>query len=434
MLFLADNGRLILLWAGSAAAALALSGSMFGQEVWKRMGERWYVFLIIGVLFGLPGCRFWATLPFLGTLAQLLMIPAAALCFRFSAGLTWPCAAAAGALAGTLWVLSLSAGLLLEPMGVVCLLPAAAAAGSAGFVFWRRLSLLPENYGQFLGDGRKFSGLSWYLWVVAGLFFLLDGWMAFLLVQENTFLVWQKIALWCFLTVLLAVLLPLIRGCAFHFVDQVEGLIDQKYRAELLGFMQVIRSQRHDFNFHLQTLSGLIGREAYGECQAYLETMVKNAGKMNDLLQLRRPELGAMLGTFQEIALQKDIEFQIAVQNQMEQVPCTVYELNTVIGNLIQNAIDEVEEHHKDSPWIHVLLMKRGGNNVVRVTNPYHGAPEKLQRVLEPGYSTKNAHEGIGLTTVQRILSRYGGVVFPEFRDGTVSFIAQFPLVYGGKG
>lgn len=350
--------------------------------------------------------------------------------FHFFLSLPWPCAGLGAALSGLLWSLQLWGSNILNDWGTIKLLPILAVLGTAALFGFLHITLIPENCDQILRNEHGPSKLSAYLWAASAGLYLLTCWTIFFLFQQQHFLFHQQIALWGFSTCVLIVALPLIRGCALHFADQLEVLIDRQYQAELINYMQVIRSQRHDFNFHLQALSGLIRQGAYEECQSYIDTMVKNAGAINDVLLIRSPALGAMLSTFMELALQKGIKLNLSIQNEMDCVPCTVYELNTIIGNLIQNAIDEVELHHQDAPWINVLLMKRGGNNVVRVTNPFSGNPENLSRVLEVGFSTKKAHEGIGLTTVQRILARYGGLVFPEFRDGAVSFIAQFPIDY----
>lgn len=428
--FFLDNGLLTFVWLGSSIAALALGIESAGTSAGKRMVEKWYWLAAAALLLGIPGMLLELFMPAYRGILVLIMPLAALPLFRLVFALYWPCAGLGAAVSGAVWGILLLADCVLSKWGSLRLVPVSAMLAAAVLLYFRQYALVPDNCGQFLRGERGPSKLTVYLWSAAGLLYLLSGWLVYLLFQRNGFTFQQLAALWAFSAFVLMVLLPLIRGCALHFVDQVEGLINRQYQAELMNFMQVIRSQRHDFNFHLQTLSGLIGRGAYGECQTYIDTMVKNAGKINDVLLIRSPALGAMLGTFLEIAQQKGVDLNLSIQNEMEHVPCTVYELNTIIGNLIQNALDEVEQHHPDTPWVRVLLMKRGGNNVVRVTNPFAGDPDVLSRVLEPGFSTKKAHEGIGLTTVQRILARHGGVIFPEFLDGTVSFIAQFPIVY----
>lgn len=400
------------------------------MNVRKWLADKWYWLALAAFLIAIPGMLleyFHSPYSFLPVAVMPFVFSAL---FHFFLSLPWPCAGLGAALSGLLWSLQLWGSNILNDWGTIKLIPILAVLGTAALFYFRHITLIPENCDQILRNEHGPSKLSAYLWAASVGLYLLTCWTVFFLFQQQHFLFHQQIALWGFSTCVFIVVLPLIRGCALHFVDQVEVLIDRQYQAELVNYMQVIRSQRHDFNFHLQALSGLIGQGAYEECQSYIDTMVKNAGTINDVLLIRSPALGAMLSTFMELALQKGIKLDLSIQNEMDCVPCTVYELNTIIGNLIQNAIDEVELHHQDAPWINVLLMKRGGNNVVRVTNPFSGDPKNLSRVLEVGFSTKKAHEGIGLTTVQRILARYGGLVFPEFRDGTVSFIAQFPIDY----
>lgn len=66
-------------------------------------------------------------------------------------------------------------------------------------------------------------------------------------------------------------------------------------------------------------------------------------------------------------------------------------------------------------------------NIYAKVTNPCDRAADTFRDCFKPGYTTKQSHEGIGLAAVMRIITKYHGTVFPEFLDGSVSFVVQLP-------
>ncbi|WP_264848748.1 sensor histidine kinase [Clostridium omnivorum] len=214
---------------------------------------------------------------------------------------------------------------------------------------------------------------------------------------------------------------------AFYDMKNVEALIDKEYQKELLALTDIIRSQRHDFNFHLQAISGMLRNEKYKDCSEYINVMVKEAQSFNEILSLQNPAVGALLNTFREIAARKGIQLQIVIYYNLDKLRCTVYETNKILGNLIQNAIDEVEQHLDDSAWIEVMILKRSGNSVFRVSNKIYENNKALKDIFNSGYSTKKSHEGIGLSTVKKIVEKYNGVVYTEIEGDIIHFIAQIP-------
>lgn len=229
---------------------------------------------------------------------------------------------------------------------------------------------------------------------------------------------------------LVLAILFVLRQLAFAAVQRIEAIIDKQYQTELLNLIQIIRSQRHDFNFHIQAISGLIEQGLYSECGDYVRMMVKTTTAMNDMLPLHDPAVSAMINSFREMASQRGVELQVSISNDLQQIPCTVYEINTIIGNLIQNAMDELEQNRELRSWISVLILKRGGNHIIKVTNPCHQTEDVFRNCFKPGFTTKQSHEGIGLTTAMRIVTRYHGVIFTEFDEGVISFIVQVPSVF----
>ncbi len=51
-----------------------------------------------------------------------------------------------------------------------------------------------------------------------------------------------------------------------------------------------------------------------------------------------------------------------------------------------------------------------------------------LQNIYKPGYSAKANHEGIGLTSVRKLLERYRGVVYSRVDEDIIHFVAKIPL------
>ncbi len=333
-------------------------------------------------------------------------------------------AVTAGLLAGQFYALNQL--LLQEGIPAQWLLIAILLLSALGI--WRHAAVLPE-------EDRSAPTGEWHLTgqlgrsLLAGIVLLLAQqiWVAYLLTTLPVLPRQDRIWITVFTLFAACAQLILARRLAFDAVERLEALLDKRYQAELVNLMQIVRSQRHDFNFHMQTIAGMIESKRYEECHEYLREMVKTVNHMNDILPLRDPAICAMLNSFQEVAAQKHIPFQADIYNDLDYLPCTVYEINTVIGNLIQNAIDEVEQRH--GGWIQVMILKRGGDHIIKVTNPCDRGPADFKDAFKPGWSTKQSHEGIGLATVQRIVAKYNGSAYPEFRSGCVSFVVQMPLI-----
>ncbi|GKV57343.1 hypothetical protein NCCP2222_32900 [Sporosarcina sp. NCCP-2222] len=209
--------------------------------------------------------------------------------------------------------------------------------------------------------------------------------------------------------------------------EKVQLFLDRQYQKELLSFFSIIRSQRHDFNFHLTAIYGLIQKKEYAACENYIKEMVKSATVINDLLPLHHPATAAMLSTLKERAAAKGIQIEYMIMNDLRNCPCSVYEINKILGNLIQNAMDELERLPQKNQPILVELTTEYSQLVITVTNETDLAGEKLGDLFESGFSTKVHHEGLGLPAVKKIVEKYQGIVYPELDDGFISFHVSIP-------
>lgn len=208
--------------------------------------------------------------------------------------------------------------------------------------------------------------------------------------------------------------------------ERMNVLTEKQYRDDMQTYMSVIRSQRHDYNFHVQTLHGLLLREDYDACENYLNQLLKDSIEMNQILPLEDAAISALILSFRNKAAQNGINMDISIENDLSRIVTNVYETNKVIGNLLQNAIDETELVPDKSYGIRLSILKRGEFCIISVSN-------RISRMnpmgaYKVGHSSKNGHEGIGIASIEALASKYGGVVYSRMEDDIIYFVAKFPL------
>ena len=197
---------------------------------------------------------------------------------------------------------------------------------------------------------------------------------------------------------------------------------------ELRDFMYTIRAQRHDYNFHIHTIRGLILEEKYQECLEYIDDMTVDTAAVNELLTIKDPAVSAQIYTFKLLAESKGIPMEIELHHPLAGVCVNSYELNKVLGNLLQNAIDASECLRDKSYGIKLITFKKGEFCVISVSNKVIN--RDMLEQLVPGQSTKGgSHEGVGLTSVKLLISRFKGQMYHTLDEDIVTYTVKLPLI-----
>ena len=228
------------------------------------------------------------------------------------------------------------------------------------------------------------------------------------------------------LGVWLMILLPALRK------EKTAVEAEQQYRGEMQSFLNVIRSQRHDYNFHVQTIAGLIRQGQVDECLRYVNALEEDSAIMNAVLPIKDPAISAMIHNFQILSAREGISLYIDIHYNLGQIATNVYETNKIISNLLQNAIDEVSTHEDKSYGIHLTILKRGEFCVIRTSNKLKRVPgsEELGQIYQQGYTTKRGHDGVGLSSVRTLLTRYHGTIYTQLEEDVIHFVARVPINY----
>lgn len=231
---------------------------------------------------------------------------------------------------------------------------------------------------------------------------------------------------------LFSLIFIILSFCTLKFIVEYSILSDaseeeKQHQKELKSFIKIIREQRHDFNLHLHAINGLLEGEKYEECKAYVAKMVDESAYISEVLPLYDSSISAMLHAYRADAEGKGIHITYDITNNLKRVVPEAYEINRIIGNLLQNAIDAVSASKDRDYGIVVKIYGDSGSSVIDVSNKFFGDESELSHMFEYSYSGKKNHEGLGLSTVQKIAESYKGVAYVEMDEDIIHFIVRLP-------
>jgi signal transduction histidine kinase len=134
--------------------------------------------------------------------------------------------------------------------------------------------------------------------------------------------------------------------------------------------------------------------------------------------------------------LESQVKDRITIRRDYGEIPpvlCHPGELNQVFMNLLVNASQSID----GTGDIHVRTRFRNGCILVEIADTGAGiSPENLQRIFDPGFTTKGVRvgTGLGLATVRRIVEEHGGEVSVESEPGAgATFRVHIPLRSAGE-
>jgi signal transduction histidine kinase len=108
-------------------------------------------------------------------------------------------------------------------------------------------------------------------------------------------------------------------------------------------------------------------------------------------------------------------------------------ELNQVWANLIDNALDAVEEGGR----VTVMAARDRESVVVRVIDDGPGVPPEVEnRIFDPFFTTKpvGSGTGLGLDIAQRLVGRHEGLIAVTSEPGRTEFRVTLPVLAAAQG
>ncbi|MEG0296165.1 MAG: sensor histidine kinase [Clostridium sp.] len=184
---------------------------------------------------------------------------------------------------------------------------------------------------------------------------------------------------------------------------------------ELTGVKELtwnLRAQNHEFMNKLHTIAGLIQLEESDKAIEYIfETTEKRGFITDNLRRIKEPSIQGLIFSKYNKADEIKIKFEVDEASSLNIIHnnIKVQELLTIIGNLIENSIDEVRT--MDNGWIYCGIYQEEKIKIVIKNNGRKIDDLAKKNIFERGYSTKGELRGLGLYNIKTIVSNLGGEI-----------------------
>ncbi|MEV7090707.1 sensor histidine kinase [Streptomyces sp. NPDC093085] len=226
------------------------------------------------------------------------------------------------------------------------------------------------------------------------------------------------------------------------------------------GLLDALRAQDHEHANRLHTVLGFLQLGRHEKAAAFVAEIADTRRASSEQIaeRVHDPLLSALLVGKAAVAAERGVALRVSGATLLHDRVVDPRDLVTVLGNLIDNALDAVAGHRdgagpddsrrgapRTEPFVEVELRAEHATAVLRVSDTGPGVPPELRdRIFAEGWSTKHPApppappedappswetreagpvsyhrgRGLGLALVRRLAERYGGMARVTARAG----------------
>ncbi|WP_405524444.1 ATP-binding protein [Streptomyces canus] len=202
------------------------------------------------------------------------------------------------------------------------------------------------------------------------------------------------------------------------------------------GLTDALRAQQHEFTNRMHTVAGLLD---IGDLDAAYEYAVESAGAEQALTESVRERIGnallvGLIVAKTTVAAERGVRMVLSEDSALGEDPPHLRRLLTIVGNLLDNAIDAAAGGPAPAGdrEVGLSLVEAVDLVMVRVADSGPGIPPgAAESIFEDGWSTRpdrgTARRGLGLALVHRLTQLHGGTITVSEGPGAV-FTVMLPV------
>ncbi|MDX5679290.1 GHKL domain-containing protein, partial [Clostridioides difficile] len=237
--------------------------------------------------------------------------------------------------------------------------------------------------------------------------------------------------------ILFLVLIILSFYTGFKVIRLINNNNEQEYKLQKLdskinhkdNIIIKLRSQKHDYLKHLQVVYSLLNTGLDEDAKEYIMN-ISNSFKSKNSRYGKVSYLDAIASLKYEECLEKDISFDVYIQDFMDNLEIEPNDMSSVLLNIIDNAIESLSTIKKEKKYIRLHAYEDEFQYIIDIKN---NGPKihNVESIFWDGFSTKEGQDrGYGLHLVKNILDKYNYSILVNSDDFLTEFVILIPKYY----
>jgi len=180
--------------------------------------------------------------------------------------------------------------------------------------------------------------------------------------------------------------------------------------------VESMRANNHDFTNKLHVILGLIQMGRTKEASEYITnlTSVQQSFIHRIMKNIEDPNVCALLIGKYSRSAELDVRFSIEKESHLHRKDISLLsvDLVTIIGNLIENALDALNSTDKQPKNLTIGIYTQPHAMIINVDDTGTGISDNVRnKIFENGFSTKGEGRGNGLYIVSELIKKYNGTI-----------------------
>lgn len=213
-----------------------------------------------------------------------------------------------------------------------------------------------------------------------------------------------------------------------HYLNQKYLHVQQENYEYLEYREEETKKFRHDYKNHLNSLHILCKEKRFDDVEKYIEEISDRLNEYNIYISVGNSFVDAILNYYLQKMVKLDIKF-IVSGKMPNNCYIIMFDLCTIISNLLDNALDAVEKLEKKDRWIEMTFRYDNLMIYCNVTNPYNGELNIYKNKIISKKNSKN--HGYGINNIKKSVELYSGSM--DIKVENKIFKVLIALVNKGK-